>query len=94
MVLLLLNMNFSSVSADLLNSELASSKRDVFWLSPPTGNLTSTAVQLNGHTLQLVNDTDLPDLIAEEQPASPSLSLPAISFGFIVFKETKGLACL
>ena len=94
MVLLLLNLNFSAVSADLLNSELVSSERDVFWLSPPAGNLTSTSVQLNGLTLKLVDDRDLPELEPEEQPASPSLSLPAISFGFIVFKDANVKACL
>jgi heparanase 1 len=93
-VLLLLNLNFSAVSADLLNSELVSSERDVFWLSPPAGNLTSTSVQLNGLTLKLVDDRDLPELEPEEQPASPSLSLPAISFGFIVFKDANVKACL
>ena len=92
-MLLLLNMNFSAVSADLVNSELVSSERDVFWLSPPSGNLTSTAVQLNGLTLQLVENTELPDLKPEQQPASPSLSLPPIDFGFIIFKEAKIYAC-
>ena len=94
MVLLLLNLNFSAVSADLLNSELVSSERDVFWLSPPAGNLTSTSVQLNGLTLKLVDDRELPELEPEEQSAGPSLALPPISFGFIIFKDAKVEACL
>ena len=93
-MLLLLNMDFSPVEVPLLNSELVSSERDVFWLLPPASNLTSTAVQLNGVTLQLVADTELPDLKPEEQPASSSLSLPDISFGFIVFKTARVDACL
>ena len=93
-VMLLLNMNFSSVSAHLVNAELASSPRDVYWLTPPSGNLTSTSVQLNGQLLQLVDNTELPDLKPEEQAASSSITLPPISFGFYVFKDTKAPACM
>ena len=93
-VMLLLNMNFSSVSAHLVNAELASSSRDVYWLTPPSGNLTSTSVQLNGQLLQLVDNTELPDLKPEEQAASSTITLPPISFGFYVFKDTKAPACM
>ena len=93
MVLLLLNTNLSLATVDLLNEELVSSERDVFWLTPPAGNLTSTSVLLNGVPLLLVANTDLPDLQPVEQSPSPSLSLPGISFGFVVFKNTKILAC-
>ena len=93
-VLLVLNLNFSMTTADLLNEELISSERDMYWLAPPSGNLTSTSVQLNGVTLELVGNTELPDLKPVEQSASSSLTLPAISFGFVVFKNAKVAACL
>ena len=92
--MLLLNMNFSSVSTELKNTELASSSRDVYWLTPANGELNSTSVELNCRLLQLVDNTELPELSPEEQPASASITLPPISFGFIVFKDTKIPACL
>ena len=44
-------------------------------------------VTLNGHLLQLVDNTSLPELEPVEQEASSTVSLPALSFGFQVFKE-------
>ena len=93
-VMLLLNMNFGSASAYLVNPELSSSSRDVYWLTPPNGNLTSTSVLLNGQLLQLVDNTEVPDLKPTEQPASSTITLPPISFGFYVFKDTKAPACM
>lgn len=86
-------MNFTTVTANLQNVELATSRRDIYWLTPPAGNLSSKSVQLNGVTLELVDDTYLPDLNPEEQLASSSLTLPAISFGFIVFRDVLAAAC-
>ena len=91
---MLLNVDFRPVEVSLLNSELVSSERDIFWLLPPAGNLTSTSVQLNGVLLQLVADTELPNFSPEKQSAGPSLSLPDISFGFVVFKNAQVKACL
>jgi len=51
-------------------------------------------VTLNGHLLQLVDNTSLPELEPVEQEASSTVSLPALSFGFQVFKETNAQACM
>jgi len=51
-------------------------------------------VTLNGHLLQLVDNTSLPELEPEEQVASNTLFLPALSFGFQVFKEANAKACM
>ena len=93
MVLLLLNTNFTTATAEPLNQELASSTRDVFWLSPLAGDLTSTSVLLNGVLLELVGNRDLPHLVPAEDSRGSSLSVPSISFGFVVFKDTKIPAC-
>lgn len=93
-VLIILNLNFYVATADLLNEDLVLSDRDVFWLSPPAGNLTSTSVQLNGVTLELVQNTELPNFEPDEQQPGVRLLLPSISFGFIVFKNAKLNACL
>jgi heparanase 1 len=92
-VLLLLNTNFTTATAELLNEDLASSYRDVFWLSPPAGDLTSTSVLLNEVLLELVDNRDLPHLVPAEDSRGSSLSVPSISFGFVVFKDTKIPAC-
>ncbi|CAI8023721.1 Heparanase [Geodia barretti] len=92
-VLLLLNTNFTTATAELLNEELASSTRDVFWLSPLAGDLISTSVLLNGVLLELVGNRDLPHLVPAEDSRGSSLSVPSISFGFVVFKDTKIPAC-
>ena len=92
-VLLLLNTNFTTATAELLNEDLASSYRDVFWLSPPAGDLTSTSVLLNGVLLELVDNRDLPHLVPAEDSPGSSLSVPSISFGFVVFRDTKIPAC-
>lgn len=49
-------------------------------------------VTLNGKLLQLDGD-ELPDLVPEEQAAVGSVFLPALSFGFYVFKDAKAGAC-
>ena len=62
---------------------------------PPTPlSLSSRQVTLNGHLLQLVDNTALPELEPVEQEASDTISLPALSFGFQVFKEANALACM
>ena len=86
-------MNSTSTTAYLTNSELASSTRDVYWLTPPSGNLTSTSVELNGLLLQLDNNVELPEIKALEMPAGSIITLPPISFGFYVFKNSKAIAC-
>lgn len=132
-VLLQLNLNPTATMATLVNEELASSSRDVYWLTPPGGNLTSqwawtaklclspfsfifpqpwlyiiivdslethklmstlscSEVTLNGKLLQLVGDS-LPALEPQEQQASNTLTLPALSLGFHVFKDTVAPAC-
>ena len=49
---------------------------------------------LNGHLLQVVDNTSLPELELVEQEASDTVSLPALSFGFQVFKEANAKACM
>ncbi len=51
-------------------------------------------VALNGVVLSLNNDTSLPDLPPLHQSVTPTLHLPALSFGFYVFKDTKAKACM
>ena len=51
-------------------------------------------VTLNGHLLQLVDNTSLPELEPVEQEASGTISLPALSLGFQVFKEANVKACM
>ena len=48
---------------------------------------------LNGKLLEMDGDS-LPTLDPEEQKASTIVSMPALSFGFYVFKETKAAACM
>ena len=48
---------------------------------------------LNGHLLHLDGDT-LPDLEPEEQKNSDTIFLPALSFGFYIFKDAKAAACM
>ena len=54
---------------------------------------THRQVSLNGHLLQLVGD-QLPELQPEGQEAKDSIFLPALSFGFHVFKDVKAPACM
>ena len=56
--------------------------------------LSPRQVTLNGHLLQLVDNTSLPELEPVEQEASDTVSLPALSFGFQVFKEANTKACM
>lgn len=54
--------------------------------------LSCSEVTLNGKLLQLVGDS-LPALEPQEQQASNTLTLPALSLGFHVFKDTVAPAC-
>ena len=62
--------------------------------SPLSHSLFLRQVTLNGHLLQLVDNTSLPELEPVEQKASDTISLPALSFGFQVFKEANVKACM
>ena len=50
-------------------------------------------VQLNGKRLQLVDDTTLPVFKPKVQPGSQPVSVPPLSFGFIVVPGAKAPAC-
>ena len=62
--------------------------------TPHPPSLSSRQVTLNGHLLQLVDNTSLPELEPVEQEASGTISLPALSFGFQVFKEANVKICM
>lgn len=51
-------------------------------------------VALNGAPLFLNDDNSFPPLTAEERDPKNYLSLQALSFGFVVFKNSKIKACL
>ena len=52
------------------------------------------SVALNGQVLALVNNLTLPALPPSIQEPSQSINLPALTFGFYVFKNVKAKACL
>ena len=52
-------------------------------------------VTLNGDLLKLTADAaTLPDLTPKQQVAGETLQLPALSFGYYVFKNVKAKACM
>ena len=51
-------------------------------------------IALNGKVLELIDSTTLPDFTPKQQDASSVLQLPALSFGFYVFKDVKAKACV
>lgn len=55
---------------------------------------THREVTLNGKILSLVNNTTLPDLSPLQQEPTETINLPALSFGFYVFKDVKAEACI
>nr|XP_003469452.1 heparanase [Cavia porcellus] len=66
------------------------------YLLKPSGpdGLLSKSVQLNGHTLRMVDDQTLPALTEKPLHPGSSLGLPAFSYGFFVIKNVKVAACL
>ena len=67
---------------------------DKFCIATLNFPISPRQVTLNGHLLQLVDNTSLPELEPVEQKASDTVSLPALSFGFQVFKEANALSCM
>ena len=51
-------------------------------------------VALNGKVLEVSGGINLPDLTPKHQDASSMLELPALSFGYYVFKDAKAKACI
>ena len=51
-------------------------------------------VALNGKVMEIVNGTTVPDFTPKEQAATNTLQLPALSFGYYVFKDVKAKACM
>lgn len=52
------------------------------------------SVALNGQALAMVNSVTLPELPPKEEPPADIISLPALSFGFMVFKDAAASACI
>ena len=58
-------------------------------------NDTHRQVTLNGDLLKLTADmATLPDFTPKQQAAGDTLQLPALSFGYYVFKNVKAKACM
>ena len=51
-------------------------------------------VALNGKVLEVSDGVDLPDLTPMHQDGRSMLELPALSFGYYVFKDAKAKACM
>lgn len=51
-------------------------------------------VTLNGDVLKVTADAAIPDLMPKEEAAGDILQLPALSFGYYVFKNVKANACM
>ena len=51
-------------------------------------------VALNGKVLEVSDGANLPDLTPMYQGPSSVLELPALSFGYYVFKDAKAKACM
>uniref|UniRef100_A0A2K6MGM1 Heparanase n=1 Tax=Rhinopithecus bieti TaxID=61621 RepID=A0A2K6MGM1_RHIBE len=68
---------------------------DKYLLRPlgPHG-LLSKSVQLNGHTLKMVDDQTLPPLMEKPLRPGSSLGLPAFSYSFFVIRNAKVAACI
>ncbi|XP_003383078.1 PREDICTED: heparanase-like [Amphimedon queenslandica] len=93
-VLLALNTNTDAAQISLENSELKSSSRDVYWLTPSENNSTSQDVLLNGVKVELVNGDSIPQLQPKAEPSGTSMELPSLSFGYIVFTSANAKACM
>ncbi|XP_046584052.1 heparanase-like [Haliotis rubra] len=84
-----LNLNKDPVLLTI--SDLNINSMDRFWLTPEGGNLTSTKVQLNGNTLELVNN-QIPHMMPRSV-GSGTMKVPGNSFGFIVIPDANIAAC-
>ncbi|EDQ88010.1 uncharacterized protein MONBRDRAFT_26729 [Monosiga brevicollis MX1] len=62
-----------------------------YFLTSP--NLQSLTVDLNGVTLHMLDETTLPNLSGHQQPVGSSITIPALSYGFLVFPDAKAAAC-
>ncbi|XP_046565264.1 hyaluronoglucuronidase-like isoform X2 [Haliotis rubra] len=84
-----LNLNKDPILLTI--SDLNINSMDRFWLTPEGGNLTSTKVQLNGKTLELVNN-QIPHMMPRSL-RSGTMKVPGNSFGFIVIPDANIAVC-
>ncbi|XP_046584058.1 heparanase-like [Haliotis rubra] len=84
-----LNLNKDPILLTI--SDLNINSMDRFWLTPEGGDLTSTKVQLNGNTLELVNN-QIPHMMPRSL-GSGTMKVPGNSFGFIVIPDANIAAC-
>ncbi|XP_037065117.1 heparanase isoform X2 [Peromyscus leucopus] len=89
-------LNLHNVTKNLkLPYHLFNKPVDKYLLRPfgPDG-LLSKSVQLNGETLNMVDDQTLPALTEKPLRPGTSLGMPAFSYGFFVIRNAKIAACL
>ena len=66
------------------------------WLLTPDSSsdgLESTSMKLNGNTLVLNSNGELPDLSGKQQTSKDSIVVPPLSYGFFLFTATTVDVC-
>ncbi|XP_048250493.1 heparanase-like isoform X2 [Haliotis rufescens] len=84
-----LNMHRDHVT--LAISEAHGKNVDIFWLTPEGGDLKSKKVEVNGKTLELVNN-QIPHIMPKAL-GTGTIVVPPHSFGFIVIPDANIAAC-
>ncbi|XP_046344609.1 heparanase-like [Haliotis rufescens] len=84
-------LNLKSNPVILSISDLDTKGVDTFWLTPEGGDLKSQKVQLNGKTLNLVNN-QIPHMMPKAL-GTGTMTVPGHSFGFIVIPNANIAAC-
>ena len=86
-----MNLDKTKSANITLQGRLRKKSIQQYLVTPPSGNLLSNEVLLNGKLIQMMSDTDLPELLPEK--VKQPLKLPPSSYAFYVIDKAGVNAC-
>ncbi|KAA0044765.1 heparanase-like protein 1 [Cucumis melo var. makuwa] len=75
------------------NDNVGTTQREEYHLTPQNGLLRSSTVLLNGKTLELTKEGELPDLTPIYRDSNSSINIATWSIAFIVIPDFVAVGC-
>ncbi|XP_072177593.1 heparanase-like [Diadema setosum] len=93
LTIIAMNMMNDTTAVLRLMGDLARKNVDEYVLTPQGGDLTAQYVQLNGETLEMIDNRTLPKTLPRPLPAGSNITLQPLTYGFYVIRDASAAAC-
>ncbi|XP_071488071.1 heparanase-like [Diadema antillarum] len=93
LTIIAMNMMNDTTALLRLTGDLARKNVDEYVLTPQGGDLTAEYVQLNGETLEMIDNRTLPKTLPRPLPTGSNITLQPLTYGFYVIRDASAAAC-